>query len=175
MPRSPLNAAWRDGSWDKCKLAELVMPGRVKDLKVTPERDVQSSQTPGTDGPDLKDQGYKGAKVVLTLELYKAAMFEDLQVVCALLTPRQPGALAYPIPIEHPITDLFNVTQVYVESIDVGMPQDGKLEVVINMREWFPEKKKKKTQQSKEPKDGGAFGSSDVPPPDPANNGAKFP
>jgi hypothetical protein len=172
--------SWRDGSWDVVYLDDVRLPGRVVALDVSPERDVQKSQTPGTDGPDLKDQGYKGATVALTLEMFRASQADELLEMIGAISPRQLGAFATPHTIRHPLTVAANVTRVYVEGYTIGMPVAGRMPVSLKLQEWFPPKPKPKTKQKAKPKttgigDGGPFATGGVPAPNPANLGASFP
>jgi hypothetical protein len=165
---------WLDGSWDIIHLNGQRLPGRVAELVITPERDIKKSQSPGTDGPDLKDQGYKGAGLELTQEIYRAADATAMVNALRLLTPQQTGGIAVPIPIIHPIAAALNVPDVYVEKLSVPMPKKGRWQVKVKMAQWFPESKDTK-QGSRTTDDGGPFDSGGVPPPDPAHTGASFP
>lgn len=171
--------SWRGGLWDTITLGGIQLPGRVASLNVNPKRKVERTKPKGTDTPHTKDEGYEGADVDLTIEIWRARDFPALQEVIAVLIPRQPGAPSNPIPIVHPITTLAGVQSVYIEEIKIGMPQGNVLAVDFKMCEWFSPEKKSSTNQGQSlnpyKTDGGAFDSSGVPAPDPKNLGGKFP
>lgn len=181
--------SWRDGSWDTLYLDGLPLIGRVKELKIKPSRKVERSKSEGTDNPQTKDQGYQGAELDLVLELWTEAQAAELGALLQAFSPRQPGALASPHTISHPIAAATNVTRVYVESYTVGMPKKQRLDVVVKMYEWFPPAPPKPTKSGASTTGGaldknlaennigggGPFGNGYVPPPAPANVGAYFP
>lgn len=137
---------WRDSSWDRVKINGRVMPGRVRSLVITPERDVQASKQEGEDGIATKDQGYNGASVELVLEIFKARDVPAAEQEIARIHPRQTGGVATPHTIEHPIASIFNVRNIYIKSISAGMPEGGRWPITISAGEWFPPEEKKPTK-----------------------------
>jgi hypothetical protein len=178
---------WQDGSWDTLYLDGIPLIGRVKELKIKPARKVERSKPEGADNPQTKDQGYQGAKIDLVLEMWTKAQAESLGALLQAFSPRQPGALASPHTISHPIAAATNVTRVYVESYTIGMPKKQRLDVAVEMYEWFPPAPPKPTKSGggngaldKNLKEnnvgsGGPFGNGYVPPPSPANVGSYVP
>lgn len=162
---------WKDGSWDRCKIDGEVIIGRVADLNVKPERDIQVAPTPGTDGPPPKDQGYKGSPITLTIEIWRASMANALIAQLTKFHPRQPGTVSKPHTLEHPIATAFNIQKWVIASIEASMPKGGLWTIVVSGFQWFPGKKKTQTA----PADGGPLDFDPVPPPDPKNLGPDFP
>lgn len=165
---------YRKGAWDFLKIDGKRLPGRVSKFDVAPERDVQTVRTPGYDGPDVKDQGYKGSPVAIEIECWREAQALTLLGMLSDISPQQLGGDTNPHAIEHPLAQAANISKIYIRKYSMGMPQGGLWHLSIDAAQWFP--KPKKTQQGKEvPPDGGPLFDPSVPPPDPKNNGAKFP
>lgn len=164
---------WRDGSHDRLYINGKLLPGIAR-VNVVAGRDVQVSQSPGTDGPTLKDQGGKPADIDVELELWRSKLWDDFVTLMPEISPVQPGALKNPLAITHPVTDAHQIKQVYTESITTPPVQSAKMIVKIKFKQWF--KEATKTQQGFKPGDsGGALGDPTIPTPDPKNLGASFP
>ena len=135
MSDAVISSNWLDGSWDRIYIDGELLIGRVAGLDINPKRDVQKSQKPGTDGSKLKDQGYEGAPIVLTQEVFRAADAQRLGAQIARLSPQQPGGIANPFMLSHPLCTISNVLKAYVLDIKYSMPKNGRWPVVITMAE----------------------------------------
>jgi hypothetical protein len=175
---------WRDGSFDHIRIDGVRPPGRVSRFDVTISRDVKQTKTPNTDTPHIKDQGYSGADIDLEIELFREAQYVVMRQLLADWSPRQPGATAKPLVIEHPLATLHNIAGVYIKEIRTSIPRrPGGLTIKIKMAEWFSPEQVKPTSQNNTPPvapgagngaiddDGGGIG---VPPPNPGQVGATF-
>lgn len=170
--------SWRGGHWDVITIGSATIGppnARVLDLVVTPKRKVERTKPKGTDTPHTKDEGYEGAAITLTIEIWHARQFPELETFIETLSPKQPGAPAKPLAIRHPIALAFNVNYVYVEEMSMGMPKGNRVTLTIKMAEWFSPEKATKTNMGALDSGGEYLPKGDLPTPDPKNRGAKFP
>lgn len=124
--------------WDDLWLGSSSWPG-VWQVTVKKSRDVDKAKQAGKDGVTTTDKGYNGAEVTATGRLWTADHLSDFQELLPNFDPRKPGATRTPLDIYTPVTSLFGVDSVYIESIEAGHPTAaGVLTVTIKMSEWFP-------------------------------------
>lgn len=133
---------WLDGSWDTATLDGVLLPGRVARLDVMPLRDIAREKAENSDTPHLRDGGYGGATIELDIELWRAAMFPELEGILTLISPQQPGKVLEPRQLVHPITVANNVVDVFYQSHKLPMPSNGRLLCTVTFGHWLPPEKK---------------------------------
>lgn len=153
---------WIDGSWDTIYLDGEPLPGIVRALAITPKRDIERTKAKGTDTKVTYDNGYEGATVDIEIELWRAVQVLTLGSMLSRLSPRQPGALATPHTIQHPLATLANVTKVYAAEYTLKLPEKGRMRIPIKLFEWQPGTPAKRTKSGggakKDLETGGKFG-----------------
>lgn len=134
---------WYDqpDAWDTAILGGNTLPG-LADVKVTKGRKLDVKQSPGTHGATLTDQGYKPAKVTITLTLHTAEQWAAFQAMAPSLEPPPGKAYSQPFDILHPSTSVRGVKSVQIEDIDG--PDKGSIPgtkvVTIKCVQYFPPK-----------------------------------
>jgi len=151
---------WADGSldaqaWNFCWLGEDFLPGLVE-VEVDKGRAVDKQKSKGSDGPTLKDEGYEGAVVTITLTIWTAEQWDAWQSVRPKIDPQRAGGLRTPLAIDHPETQDAGVATVYVRRIRSGAPRGSKKTYTLDCLEWFAAPKETKTEKKPKTKDAGA-------------------
>lgn len=147
MARVPF---WADDSleahaWDFCWLGENNLPG-ICSVEVDGGRDVDAQKSKGTNGPTIKDEGTEGAKVSISVKMWKAEQHEQWGITLAAIDPLRNNAVQTPFEIHHPATDERQIKYVYVTNVSASQPAPGGVRTVqIECRQWFPQPKPTKT------------------------------
>lgn len=123
-------------SWDTVFLGGERLPGRAK-VKCPLKRSVEAKKAKGKCGGTITDNGEDITQVTISLEIATPAEWELWQKVQPKLWTRKKGGKRSPVSIEHPKTAVCGVTEVYLNSIDIGDPQNGVLTVEILASEWL--------------------------------------
>jgi hypothetical protein len=163
--------------WDIVRIDDTPLPGLCT-CEVEPSRDIENTKEKGKDGRSLTDNGYAGSPVNIGIMIWRNDQLKALFDIMPKMHPRKPGGVSAPLNLYHPAAALMGINVIAVQKIRIPTPEDdGILRVQVSAIEWFPETQIKSTNAKKAPADGGPLDSSDfeVPPPDPANLGSKFP
>lgn len=135
--------------WDTLILGGDVWPG-LPTVDVQVSRSIDAQKKKGDDGANLVDQGYEPAKVKITLRLWLADQWSDLQRLLATIHPRRKGGVRTPLEIVHPATQLVGVRTIYVTAIGNPTPgtgaDTGSMTISLDALEWFPEPKVAKSK-----------------------------
>ena len=163
--------------WDIVHLNGKPLPG-VCTCEIEPARGIETVHEKNTDGTVQKDNGYKGAKVEISVMIWEAGQLQELNQLIPSFHPRKQGGQNAPVTLEHPAALMFNVPGIRVKKLRLPKPSNGFLFLFISAEEWFPDvkaSKKRATPGGFPPKDdGGPLEVGNLPPPSPTT-GADFP
>lgn len=165
-----------DLMWDTLILGGEVWPG-LPTVESDPSRAVDAQKKAGDDGANLVDQGYEPAKVKITIRIWLAEQWKELQRLLATIHPRKKGGIRTPVDILHPETQLKGVRQIYVTHIGPAVPgrgaEHGSLTLSFDALEWFPSPKPAKSNTKKSKAEVGQTGG-DIPSPNATGGAQKF-
>lgn len=133
---------WLDADWDQLTLGSTSLPG-IWEVEGGVERRVDVKTQKGSDGANIKDEGYQNADVVLVGRMTERAQWEALEQALKEIHPRRKGAARDPLVLVHPAAAILGITAVYVIRIDAPTLNNGVLEVRIGCLEWIPKPKPK--------------------------------
>lgn len=139
--------------WDELWLGGTSWPGVWK-LETTKSRQVDKAKSPDTDGITLTDKGYNASEIKATGIIWKSDQLSDEELGIGLaeilpnFDPRKPGQTRTPLDIYHPSSVLAGISNVYIEKIHIGHPENGILKVQLDLVEWFPETKPAKQKNT---------------------------
>lgn len=164
--------------WDTLIMGGVTWPG-IASVEVEKSRDIDEAKTKGKDGITLTDNGFNAAKVNITLKLWLASQWLELQSILPKFDPKITGGSKTPVDIIHPTTQIAGVKYIYIKKVRMQNPDTNNvLTVSIETVEWFP--KTKDTSSSKKPKGldgtdktGGKLEGYDVTPEPPSKGAGK--
>jgi hypothetical protein len=121
--------------WDSVMLGGLPVPGECR-VKCPLKRDVDKKKAKGKCGGTITDNGEDMTSVTITTQLTSPQwkLFQDL---LPKIWPRKKGGKRSPVSIEHPKTFACGIDEVYIESVDIGDPENGRITVTIECTEWL--------------------------------------
>lgn len=163
MQPSPLDD---DLLFDTLILGGDVWPG-IATVETTKARDLDTPKKKGEDGNTLEDQGSNPATLKITLRMWLAEHWKELNRLLPTIDPQVKAGVRSPLDIVHPEPNLKGVNQIYVKQINPTTASKGEIVQTFEAIQWFPAPKPvKKTAKSKTSKTGGAIPSpADVVPP----------
>lgn len=183
---------WGDAPllWDAIKLGGITLYGVARPSGGISRR-INTQPIAGEDsGGTTTDLGYDGAKVNVTVKMWRQEDLDAFQQFADQFRPRKDEAKPNPIDVIHPAINMLGIVSLTVEKIGIPEPSSeaGFYEVTIDFIEFIPETKKGKavdgakvmTEADTDPTQFGYAGSDRVnvtttPPETPANNVAKTP
>lgn len=127
--------------WEIVYLAGEKWPGVAEVSGAGCSRKIDVQKEKGTDGANLKDEGYDPARISITLKVTTDAEWTRLQELIPLIHPRKKGGPRTPVEIYYPSLALLGITQIYIDKIPIPAKpsaDDGILFVEMSAIEWFP-------------------------------------
>jgi hypothetical protein len=123
---------------DVCIIAGVRVPG-VVDVQVKQSRKVERKSPKGGGGARMTDNGYPGAEVSITVQLWTAVhRAEFYSTLLPKISPRTPDGPKNPVAIEHWKTAFYGVKDIYIEGIEDGNESGGVQTIRLNAPEWLP-------------------------------------
>jgi uncharacterized protein YkwD len=130
-------------AWDTVYLGGDALPGIASLGGSALKRVMDKKKAKGKDKANLKDEGDQPAELEITLLIYNQIEWNLLQEVVETFRPPKAGGERKPVSIEHPLTQMFGITMVYVT--EVAVPSFDKaqqtLTVSVKCVEWVPKPK----------------------------------
>ncbi|HEY2408845.1 MAG TPA: hypothetical protein VGI10_22725 [Polyangiaceae bacterium] len=133
--------------WDFVILQGILIPGLAK-VRVSKGRKLDIKQPPGSHGATITDRGYKPAAVEISLTIFTARQWSDLQALFNglpngfTLEPKPNNAYKAPAyPIDHPATAMRQVASIIIEDIEGPEPSSsihGAVEFKFKCTQFFP-------------------------------------
>lgn len=127
-------------------------PGQWELDNCAATRDLDKKKPWGKSGYKTRDKGLVGAAIVAKGTLTEAEMALCNEYIAAAV-PTADSGVKTPLILEHPDANRVGISAVYVESLTVKSPKNGKdfHEVELKLCQWFPEPKEVKKPTPEHP------------------------
>jgi hypothetical protein len=126
-------------SWHCIYLAGERFPGVARIPEAGTKRNVEEKQASGNDGATITDKGRARPKFTIELTLWTSRQWYEFQRLLPLIDPNKDGGPRYPIEVYFPTLALFNITEIYIEEIKVGLPDaQGVMKISMPAGKWAP-------------------------------------
>jgi hypothetical protein len=130
------DANWGPSSWDTVFIDDWPLPGRAK-VRFRLSRAVEKKKAKGKCGGTITDNGEEITEIEIELEVATPEEWVLWQDTLPKLWTRKKGGKRSPKKIDHPKTAVAGITEVYIESIDMGDPDNGVMKIRISCSEWL--------------------------------------
>jgi hypothetical protein len=126
-----------DDSWDNLILGGEFIPG-VATVECEDAWKIDFQKAKGADGYKVKDEGYMGADVEITIVIDHRDQLTELARILPMLRPPKKGTSRQPLEIQHPSAAVAGITAIAVEKIRIMQPsaKDG-WAIRISAKEWL--------------------------------------
>lgn len=126
-----------DTSWNSAVLGGETLPGVVT-VECEPSWKLDFQKPKGGDGYKVKDEGYEGAPVEITIQLWRREDLEAFAKILPSIRPPKKGGQRKPLEIQHPSAAVAGIQTIAIEKIRIRQP-DPKAGwmVEIKAKEWL--------------------------------------
>ncbi len=125
--------------WDTLLIDGEVVPG-IASVKGSLKFDVDVKKAKGKDKASTTDNGITPTEFEVTIKVWSAAQWRDVQAIFARLLPRTPGGARTPFRVEHPGLRICNIGKAILKEFEIPQPKRaGELyEQSFKFIEWVP-------------------------------------
>ncbi|MGW8285750.1 MAG: hypothetical protein ACWGPR_08530 [Candidatus Deferrimicrobiaceae bacterium] len=136
---------WQEASqsWDTLGLGDSVLPG-VWEVQATASTNLDVKAKRGADGASIRDRGVDPVRFRMEGQVLATdGQWPALVTLMATIQPTRGKGLG-PLPISHPVAQLYKVSQIVIEVVEGPEIRNGIGIFHIDALEWIPKPKKKR-------------------------------
>lgn len=142
---------WNDEPdlWDTVSIDGRPLPGKAE-VEHSLGRKLDDQSPPGADGANIRDKGYKLAKISVELTLWTAQQLEEYADAIFRLSARRRASQRSVHTIQHPSLFLHGISRVYLEEIEgLKKNDDGTRTAKLSFVEYNPPTRSRTTRRAR--------------------------